>query len=191
MIIEFETEGLSTGTSIEYLSVYPTKEAEFLYPPLTRIKLEDRIVITQECAHVLMYIMQEQAEQRISEINQQLASQDLCNKTERVGLQRKLKKWEQSQNQMTINIQNLDEVERQKAKDTFLGSTFHPAARKTATAPLDSDTARCGDGGGPPRTLIATAKVETPTTLILPFVVPCRCVSFASCECIKLSSQSH
>ena len=173
MIIEFETEGLSTGTSIEFLSVYPTKEAEFLYPPLTRIKLEDRIVITQECAHVLMYTMQEQARQNISEINQQLASQDLCNKTERGGLQRKLKKTEQSKNQMTINIQNLAEDEREQAKANvakFLVADW-------------------GDGGGPPRTLIDTAKVETPTTLILPFVVTCRCVFFASC--IKLSSQSH
>ena len=172
MIIEFETEGLSTGTSIEFLSVYPTKEAEFLYPPLTRIKLEDRIVITQECAHVLMYIMQEQARQNLSEINQQLTSQDLCNKTERGGLQRKLKKTE---HQMTINIQNLAEDEREQAKANvakFLVADW-------------------GDAGGPPRTLIDTAKVETPTTLILPFVVPCRCVFFASCECIKLSSQSH
>jgi len=169
MIIEFETEGLSTGTSIEYLSVYPTKEAEFLYPPLTRIKLEDRIVITQECAHVLMYTMQEQARQNLSEINQQLTSQDLCNKTERSGLQRKLKKTE---HQMTINIQNLAEDERQQAEEKFL-------------------VARWGDAGGPPRSLIDKAKVETPTTIILPFIVPCHCVFLASCECIKLSSQSH
>ena len=33
-IFEFITEGLSTGTPISFLSVYPTKEAEFLYPVL-------------------------------------------------------------------------------------------------------------------------------------------------------------
>ena len=48
IIIEYETEGLSTGTSIGFLSVYPTKEAEYLYPPLTRIKLEDHVMITQD-----------------------------------------------------------------------------------------------------------------------------------------------
>ena len=47
-IIEFVTEGLSTGTSIEFLSVYPTKEAEYLYPPLTRIKLDNHVIISQE-----------------------------------------------------------------------------------------------------------------------------------------------
>lgn len=31
-IFEFVTEGLSTGTSISFLSVYPTKEEEYLYP---------------------------------------------------------------------------------------------------------------------------------------------------------------
>ena len=48
IIIEYQTEGLSTGTSIGFLSVYPTKEAEYLYPPLTRIKLEDHVMITQD-----------------------------------------------------------------------------------------------------------------------------------------------
>ena len=46
--MEYVTEALTTGTSIEYLSVYPTKEAEYLYPPLTRIKLEDSVIINQD-----------------------------------------------------------------------------------------------------------------------------------------------
>ena len=47
-ILEFVTEGLSTGTLIKFLSVYPTKEAEYLYPPLTRIKLDNHVIISQE-----------------------------------------------------------------------------------------------------------------------------------------------
>ena len=46
IIFEYHTEGLATGTSIGFLSVYP-KEVELLYPPLTRIKLEDRVVLEQ------------------------------------------------------------------------------------------------------------------------------------------------
>ena len=42
------TEGLSTGTLIKFLSVYPTKEEEYLYPPLTRIKLDEHVIISQE-----------------------------------------------------------------------------------------------------------------------------------------------
>ena len=47
-ILEFVTEGLSTGTLIKFLSVYPTKEEEYLYPPLTRIKLDEHVIISQE-----------------------------------------------------------------------------------------------------------------------------------------------
>jgi hypothetical protein len=47
MIFEYKTEGLSTGTSIDFLSVYP-KEQELLYPPLTRIKLEEQVIITDD-----------------------------------------------------------------------------------------------------------------------------------------------
>ena len=42
------TEGLSAGTLIKFLSVYPTKEEEYLYPPLTRIKLDEHVIISQE-----------------------------------------------------------------------------------------------------------------------------------------------
>ena len=40
------TEGLSSGTDIQFLSVYP-KEQEQLYPPLTRIKLEEFAIISE------------------------------------------------------------------------------------------------------------------------------------------------
>ena len=46
--MEYVTEGLSSGTSIECLSVYPTKEAEYLYPPLCWIKLKDHVRVTQD-----------------------------------------------------------------------------------------------------------------------------------------------
>ena len=46
IINEYHTEGLSTGTSIDFLSAYP-KEKELLYPPLTRIKLQDWIPLTE------------------------------------------------------------------------------------------------------------------------------------------------
>ena len=40
IIFAFRTQGLTKGSSIRYLSVYP-KEEEYLYPPLTNMLLDN------------------------------------------------------------------------------------------------------------------------------------------------------
>ena len=122
IIIEFVTEGLSTGTSIEFLSVYPTKEEEYCYPPLTRIKLEEEIIITPAQLEMIRYIEWEAIGGSEPPEGQQLSNAELASALLHGKIKFTQREWDE------FNITYLQ-------KDHFIKSDntcFRPTAFSTA-----------------------------------------------------------